>query len=247
MQRLKSLKDLILKIPIFTAADINSGAAVMPGVTVTDSAAKDLGTAILSDAAGIGRIGFMDGLYDYSEEGSAAPNTGVTWPSHEVKPSFDAMVCRAQIDLTSTITVTSYTGSTITLTSLENDIDSSWVYVVGGTGAGQTGFVITSGSGSCVVKSAFTTDLDGTSTIVKIPRIFHGLQYENATFDKFGTQAAVGAKKIKVLNTWIERNGYKELLTPVNHHNLQGLNSAATNVKFWVDYLDYENLGHPIA
>ena len=38
MQRLKSLKDLILKIPIFTAADINSGAAVMPGVTVTDSA-----------------------------------------------------------------------------------------------------------------------------------------------------------------------------------------------------------------
>lgn len=246
MQALRELKDVILNIPIFTAADISSGARMMPGVTTTDSSAKDLGTAILSDATGVDVIGYMDGLYDYSEVGSSAPYTGATWVFHSIKPCFNGVVCRAEIDLSDTMAVAGYSAGTVTVTSLEDNIDSSWLYGVAGTGLGQVGFVNTSASGSCTLMSALTTAWDTDTTLVKIPRIFHGLQKPNTAMTKFGTDAAAGTMRIKVLNTWISRNGMMELLDPTKHHGISGLNGTTANTKFFVDYLEIDTLGTPI-
>lgn len=241
MQTLRKLSDVLLNVPIKTAADINGGALLMPGVT----AETDLGTAILSDATGVDCLGYMDGLFDYSVAGTCNVN-GSTWVFHSVKPCFNGVVNRAEIDLSDTMAVASFSDPTITVTDEEDNIDTCFFYSVAGTGLGQLMFVITSASGSCTIRTGLVTALDNTTTLVKIPRIFHGLQKPNTTMDEFGTDAAAGTKRIKVLNTWISRNGNMQLLDPTKHHALTGLNGTAANTKFFVDFLQIDTLGTPI-
>lgn len=243
MQILRDIRDIQYAVPIFTAADINKGARVMPGVTADDSSAKNLGTAILADATNANLLGYLQGLYDYSVSGSAAPYTGLTWPQAVISPCFTSVVCRAEVDLTSYMDVASYSAPTVTITSLEDNIDSAYLYAVAGTGIGQIEFVVTSGSGSCTVKTAFTTALDNTTKMVKIPRLFHTVQTMTATMDKFGTVAAAGTTKIFVLATWISRNGLLERLDPTKHAGLTGLNASALNTKFYVDFIEGNSVG----
>jgi len=127
--------------------------------------------------------------------------------------------------------VASYSSGTVTITNLEDNIDTGFLYVVAGTGKGQLEFIKTSASGECEVESAFATDLDNTSDVVKILPLFHQLvvwTVPSATAGtKIGTTAAAGSGRASILERYIVRNGVTELLDPDTHGGLADLDDLS--------------------
>lgn len=117
------------------------------------------------------------------------------------------------------------TTTTITLTSLEDDIDSGGLYVGVGTGIGQINYLTASAAGSATLKAAFGTSLDTTSKVVKILPRFHQKAALTADGTKLASFAAVGVHDFSVIDTLIERNNRLEQFNPVKHSALTGLNS----------------------
>jgi hypothetical protein len=128
------------------------------------------------------------------------------------------------------------TTTTITLTSLEDNIDGSFLYVQGGTGAGQTNYLTAAASGSATLKAAFATSLDTTSTLIKILRRFHQKAGLNADGTMLGSYDAVGVHNVVVLDSFIERNGDLVQLDPTKHAALTGLNSLRA-IRFAADIM----------
>ena len=127
------------------------------------------------------------------------------------------------IDATQAVSTT-----TITLTDLENDIDTAFLYVVTGTGRGQTNYLTASAAGSATLKAAFTTNLDTTSRLIKILPRFHELVRLTADGTKLASAAGVGAIDAVVLDSWIVRNNNEQQLNPTQHDALTGLHGLAS-------------------
>ncbi len=211
--------------------DIVDGALLMPGVT----AETDLGLLILATSAAADAIGFQCGLRDASETTDSAAN-GTAWNLETVVPCFSGVIVRAEYDQADTAAVASNSGTTLTITSLEDNIDTSWIYAVGGTGAGELSFLATSASGSAVQKTAMGWSSD--TTVIKIPRLFHPLVKLNSTSDKIGTDAAAGSWTVVVIQNWIKNVSRAwEILDPTKHDNLSGLNATGLATKFYADLL----------
>lgn len=234
----QSLKSRQIWAPIYAAAaDIFGGALLMPGVT----AETDDGVLInCTESSNADCIGILTELLDYSVTGESLVN-GTTWfnpkstnpaaPAHWVELVDTATLVKVAYDTVDTLGVTSASGTTITITSLEDNIDSAFLYVQAGTGIGQIEFVSTSASGSCVVATAFATQVDSTSTVLKILPLYHRLlKWDIAVAAdtlKIGSDAAVGSGRALILERHIVRNGLDELLDPDGHGGLTGLNSLA--------------------
>ncbi len=135
--------------------------------------------------------------------------------------------------------------TTITLTSLEDNIDAGFLYVVSGTGAGQTNFLTASASGSATLKAAFATSLDTTSKLIKIIPRFNRLIAISSDGTKLTSQAAAGAVNAVVLDTFIVRNNREDQLNPVNHAALTGLNGLAS-FRFEADVLIRDTIPYSI-
>lgn len=133
------------------------------------------------------------------------------------------------IDATQAVSTT-----TLTLTSLEDDIDAAFLYVSSGLGAGQTNYLTASAAGSCTLKAAFGTSLDTTSRLIKILPRFHQLAALDSTGTMLTSQAAAGAVKVIVIDSFIERNNKLEQLDPTKHAALTGL-SSLRSIRFWAD------------
>lgn len=198
-------------------ATIVDGALLMPGVT----AETDLGVLILATSAGADAVGLLQGSLASTVSDTLV--AGTVWNQRLVHPVTPMRIIDAAYDLTDTAAVASSSGTTLTITSLEDNIDTSYVYGVAGTGIGGLYFVAQSSSGSCVTKTA--TGYDSTTTVIKIPRLFHQLVKLNAASDKIGTDAAAGSYTCVVLQNKIQRNGAIEILDPVKHSGLTGLNA----------------------
>lgn len=117
------------------------------------------------------------------------------------------------------------TTTTITLTSLEDDIDAGFLYVVSGAGAGQINYLTASAAGSATLKAAFATNLDTTSRLIKILPRFHQFASLNADGTKLSSQRAVGLWTVAIMETWMIRGETRERLNPVAHSTLTGLNN----------------------
>jgi hypothetical protein len=126
--------------------------------------------------------------------------------------------------------------TTITLASLEDNIDAAFLYVVAGTGIGQTNYLTASAAGSATLKAAFGTSLDTTSRLIKILPRFHQLASLTADGTKLSSQAAAGQWPVIVLDTIIVRNGNEQQMSPVTHAALTGLNGNAS-LRFEADIL----------
>lgn len=187
-------------------AAISEGALLMPGVTATDSSAKNLSVAILADGAAANAIGILatkklaasandpvvnSGTGAVTKEPSSS-SVGCSYPVDPLLPGCEVAI---EYDQTSSgyLAVTSATSTVITITSLEDNIDGSWIYVVSGTGAGQLEYAVASASGSITVKSAMTTTLDNTSNIIILRRRFHALHTLSTDRTKLFTGAAAGS------------------------------------------------------
>ena len=239
------------KVPVFgSAADIAAGALMKAGAT----AGTDFGAAIkcAGDAAtaNVDIVGILKDNLDYSVDGETLGD-GTDFAVKEVEPVVPWRVIRlpystATADLISATQAVSTT--TITLTSLEDNIDASFLYVVSGLGAGQTNFLTASAAGSATLKAAFTTALDTTSRLIKILRRFHPLcVLSSADSNKLGSIAAAGGTGCFVLDTFIKRGsgGRLEQMDPTIHDDLTGLNSLDT-VQFWADVCFRDTLPYTI-
>ena len=231
----KVSKDVIYNLPIYGgAADVLAGAFVGVGATPgTDNGMliKKSGSSAIPDI-----IGRLQEMLDYSVDGETliAGTAYVTKPVMLVHPwrIFRLPFATGSSDI---ITCTqAVTTTTMTVTSLEDDIDAAFLYVYSGVGAGQTNYLTASASGSCTLKAAFGTSLDTTSKFVKILPKFHDIGSLNSDGTMLSSQAAAGAVKMMVIDTYIQRNGRLEVLNPVKHAALTGLNSLQS-LRFFAD------------
>lgn len=227
---------VIVRVPILAASGvINQGALIMPGVT----ADTDLGLFILATGAAADNIGMLRSKYTYSST-NVSNLVGTQWVEVEVELNDQYTPVECEYDQTDTMAVASTSGTTVTVTSLEDNIDLSWLYAVTGTGAGKLAFLTASASGSATSKTA--TSWDSTTTLIKILRLGHQLVKINATGDKIGTDAAAGSLTVAIMENWFEAAGFpKQRLDPTKHDNL-----TLTNPRFYTKMFLRNTFGHTI-
>jgi hypothetical protein len=236
----------VLNLPVYGgAADILAGTVMKPGVTgETDHSALIKSTA--NTTASTDALGLLMKMLDYSEDGETlvAGTAFVTKPVELFSP---ARIVRAEYDLVSAvITATqAVTTTTITLTSLEDDIDGAFLYVAQGVGAGQMNYLAASAAGSATLKAAFGTSLDTTSKLVKILPHFHALAGLSSDGTKLGSYAAVGVHLVTIINRYIIRNGREDQLDPTKHSALTGLNNLRS-LRFEADLMFRNTIPHSI-
>ena len=237
MEVIQSALSQFILAPVYAAAaDLFKGALLMPGVTAETNDGVLINCTATSNAKA---VGILDGLLDYSVSGESLVD-GTTWfypktagvadiPAKRVALIGPAVLCKVAYDTVDTMAVASSSGTTITITDLEDNIDTGFLYVVSGTGIGQIEIIVTSASGSCTVATAFATAVDSTSTMIKILPLFHDVvRWDIATATdttKLGTDAAVGSGRATILANYISRNSNVRLLDPDRHGGLTGLNS----------------------
>lgn len=217
--------DRIFKAEII--GTIAAGAAVMPGVT----GETDNSSLIVADTAAVDVVGIIRQSHTTGATTDHDPAAGTIFGASqcEVEPFLPG--CEVAVDLiddaSNDVDVASATSTVITITSLEDDIDGSWVYVRAGTGIGQLGYIKASASGNFTLKSAMTTTLDSSSKVLILRPKWHLTGELNSTAVYIKSTAAAGT------NTWGNlRNEFKfdglagwVQLDPTKHHNLQSLNS----------------------
>lgn len=243
--KFKHGKDSIYNLPIFgAAADIEQGAFVKRGPT----GGTNTGTLVVAGGSSAipDVMGRLLEMLDYSEDGETLQD-GTAFVTKPVQLAHPFGIHRVEYDLTSMITCTqAVSTTTITVTSLEDNIDQAFLYVAEGTGIGQTNFLTASASGSATLKAAFGTSLDTTSKFIKILPRFHQLGSLNTAGTKIASQAAAGAVTFCVIDTYITRNGREEQLNPTKHAALTGLNSLRS-IKFSADIAIIDAIPYSIA
>ena len=246
MQVINSLKSRLIRLPIHSGTDVPSGTLLIKGPT----AATDLGTAIVAAANNANNIvGMLAEPHIYSVNGSAlvagaqhsaviSGATGAAWfapqggnsqifPSRQIEVCTGLNMARIDYDLTG-VQVTNSSGTTVTVGSLEDNIDTSFLYASAGEAIGQLRFVDTAAAGSCTTAVAFTT-MTAAGYIVKVLPLLHTLfsiKVNSTTVStKFDNVAAAGTGRFVQVERHILRNGNDEMLDPYTHGNLSGLSS----------------------
>lgn len=221
---------IVRDLPIYGAgADIVAGAAVMRGATPGTNG----GQLIVAAGALADVVGVLEELHDFSVSGDSAI-AGTAWVKRKVTINPFA-VYRAEYDATDDADVASVSGTGVTITSLEDDIDAGWLL-------GDDGFLTfltASTSGSATAKDNLETGpataWSSTTDVIKILPQFHQLAKINAAGNKLGTDAAAGSGLIVVLENYIQFDGISkpEILDPTKHSGLRLTNAKAfSDIRF---------------
>lgn len=217
----------IIKIPIIGA--VADGAFVTPGVT----GETDLGFAILAAAAGTDAIGILKGANSTGDSLQA----GTAYTLREVELIDEYKILEVEYDQTDTMAVASNSGTTLTITSLEDDIDGSWIY---NTTVKELSYLVASASGSATQKTAMGWSAN--DTCIKILRLFHPLVKYNTARTMLGTDAAAGTGTVCILENYIEDvNIGKVQLDPTKHDNL-----TLVSPRFYSRLVMRDTAGHTI-
>lgn len=247
MINIKKISCLRYTLPIYATADIKDGALLMIGQT----GGTDKGFLVKASDGGSGipnAFATMAALYDYSELGSSASD-GSAWVLRDVKPIFeDANVMEIDYDLTDTMALAGDESSkVITITSLEDNLDTGWLYCVSGTGIGQLRYIAASQSGQCTFKTAGSPEWLTGDTCIKILPFFHTVIKLNSDSLQIGTDAAAGTWKANVIANYIERSGQKEQLSPLVHDGLSGLNATSLRTRFLSHIIVKDTFWYPLS
>lgn len=200
---------IIREYPVYGAGvDIVKGAVVMRGAT----GETDLGLVVVGAGALADVVGVLEELHDFSVSGDAL-QAGTLYAAAYRKIVVNPFgVWRAQYDSADTMAVASTSGTTVTVTSLEDNIDGGWLL----GNDGRLEWIVTSASGSCTTKG--TSGWTSANTLLKIIPLFHQLVKVNTAADKLGTDAAAGSGLVANLQNWIEARGVaRERLDPTKH------------------------------
>lgn len=160
---------------------------------------------------------------------SDVTQTASVWNFNEVELIGAQNLCEFEYSMATAdlLAITSTLGTTITITSLENNADCGWLYAVSGTGAGLLAFcsAITGGTATSLV----ATGWDSTTKVIRIHRLGHGLIALNAG-SQIKSTAAAGSFTAVNYENYIDFTGNgisKVLLDPTKHSNLQLVPSTA--------------------
>lgn len=203
-------------------SDIQAGAVLMPGVTDENNRS----VLILATSAGADAVGLLAELHDTSVSGDSDPDAGTVYAKRGVQEFEPGCEVAAELadDSSNDVDVASYSSGTVTISSLEDDIDGSWLYVRDGAGVGQLLYIKESASGSCVIKNTTgVTALDSTSKVLILRRLFHQLVELDSTGTKITSTAAAGNLPWRVLGHQFKYQGQESWidLDPTKHHAKQ--------------------------
>lgn len=191
---------IIRDMAIYDGTLLNNGELLMKGTTDPDSNA-DQGISLITafgttTAEAVDAVGILQDVRYQS--GGIAPTavyaTATNGPYYGKVIINPFAIYLAEYDQSDAITITSTSTTTLTVGSLEDDIDGSFVYFVG-THTGVTGSlraITASASGSCTMDSALTTTGVSTDTIIRthMPLSLYNKLNDEAT--GLSTTAAIG-------------------------------------------------------
>lgn len=233
MQIIRNRPNRLAYLPVDgNGTDIVQGAVLMPGVTDENNRS----VAIVATGAAADAIGLLAELHDALSTTDADPDAGTIKQTEQAGgrgtggsargveiflPGCEVAAEMAN-DASNDVDVASATSTVLTITSIEDDIDGSWIYVRAGTGAGLILYQKESASGTATLKSASTTTLDNTSKLLIMRRKFHQLVEIDSTGAKIKSTAAAGTLPWRVLRNEYRRAGDEGWieLDPAVHHNL---------------------------
>ncbi len=214
-------------------ANILEGAVLMPGV----SAGTNLGALIPAATTCAKAVGILAEPHNITSGsplnadadpaagtvyGPSSSNNGSLHPIYMFEPGAEVA---GEMDQSSSgyLSVASATATTILVTSIEQDLDGSWGYVVSGTGVGQVFYVVTSIDGTLTIKSALTTQLDSTSKIILMRRRTYNLIDISSDATKIKSNADDGAWPVEIIRNEFKYAGAEGWidLDPTAHHNFQ--------------------------
>jgi hypothetical protein len=243
------------KVPVSGAgSDIVAGALMMPGATGETSN----GIAVISQASASTALGVLLAKFATAAQsnpllsgGDSTPADGLIYNYGEIEMALPGSRLAAEYSQAAgdLITVTSAAGATITITSLEDNLDGQWLYAVSGAGAGWLGYVKTGNAGSCVLKSAPTTAWDNTTKVIKLLGLGKTLFKMTSDCSKLASGAAAGTARFNGLYLEVKCSASKgwERLDPTKHDGWQsgGLNSM--NVQFRSVFTLADSYWAPVA
>lgn len=206
--------------------DVEAGAVVMPGVTDETNRSS----LIVASSGAADAVGILVEKHESDATTDHDPDAGTIFGASQREVEEFMPGCEVAAEMhdhaDSDVDVASATSTVITITSLEDDIDGSWVYVRAGTGVGQLGYIKASASGNFTLKNATgLTTLDSTSKVVILRRKFHQLVELNTAATKIKSTAAAGALPWRVLRNEVKYDGLAGWvqLDPTKHHGLLDL------------------------
>jgi hypothetical protein len=212
-------------------SDILAGALMTRGITDE----TDRSCAIVSGAAAADALGVL--LAKHLTASDSTPEDGAAYSLEEIEVPLPGARLSAEYSLAQADCVNvdgGYNAGTgvATITSLEDDIDGSWLYVAVGAGAGQLLYIKASAAGSCTIKSVTgITALDTTSYVAKILTFGKILGVLTTDRTKLKSTAAIGTAQLKFLYAEFSDKGQGwTRLDPTKHHG-KLLDTASAKIR----------------
>lgn len=233
----------IQDVPVYDATQLQDGELIMLGATDPDSNA-DHGVAFItaqtgSSAEAVDALGIIldrRGETGYTTPGPHPAVTVTDLPDIADPPYLRAIinpfaVYRAEYDQADTMAVASTSTTTFTVTSLEDDIDIGWIFMVTATVSGNDANLrqlTASASGSATMDSALTGGNETSGTAIKILPVNH--QTTDLATDSLGlgTNAAIGTGiSLAVMENWMRSDSEPTTrLRAAKHRGLDFTNNA---------------------
>lgn len=225
--------------PVYDAAAIALGELLMLGTTDPDSGADEgisFVTAYSATAANsaVDALGIsLESLTTSSDPSVASTYSTTAGPAYAkciINP-FAIYQAEHSTAAADDVAITSTSSTTVTIASLSDDIDGSWVYFNGTTSGvqGSLRLLTASASGSATMDSALTTAGTASDTAVIITP--YNKNITNLTADATAVasgncQGIYGATNIRSLQTIIDKDGGLEIMKPNIHYALDNLDRA---------------------
>jgi len=209
------------KYPLYSATTaIPVGAVVMKGATP----GTNQGFGIIGAPAYPGVLGVTEVADTNVVAGGDSKQDGSAFTRYKLCINADAVyLCELTDPTTANIAVASSSTVTVTITSLEDDIDGGWLW----GSDGQLQWIATSAAGSCTTKTA-----TGWTSAIKVSRLlplFKILTDLNTAATKLLPAAAIGTGKIIIVENYVQQkpNARIETLDPTKHSGITMDNTFA--------------------
>jgi hypothetical protein len=236
---LTGAEPIVRDVPVYdasTTASFVKGELLMLGATDPDSDA-DQGisfiTAYVSASANEG-VDALGTILETVANAAALYNGAAPAYAKAIINPFAVYLCEySQAAADDTAITTGGVSTSLTITSIEDDIEGGWAYfpLAAGAAKGKLRFITEATTNTLTVDSAITTTT--ADTIIKILPVNHRLTSLNAGATALLTKAAAGSTvTFHIAENYIQSDGHGlQPLRPTTH---AGLNSL-TNARFYAD------------
>ena len=233
--------EIILRdVPVYDAATIAQGEFIMLGTTDPDST-NDEGISFVTGYSATAANCMIDGLgisletvttaSPISVASAYSTTTGPCYAKAIINPFAVYMVEQAT-DAANDVAITSTSTTTLTVASLQDDIDGCHVYFpLSAAGVkGSLRLITAAASGSCTMDSALVADGTAADTVVLIsaPNKYSLPLTADALKVSSGDCQATynAATNLRILETMIDRDAGLEVVTPAKFQGLNNLDGV---------------------